>query len=203
MKMNPLLNKLKRGPQVILPKDIGMILAFTGIGKASKVVDAGAGSGWLAISLGNVCKSVVTYERREEFAELTKMNAERAGLKNVKVKLADIFEGISEKGLDLITLDLADSDIVVPHAHSALKEGGFLVGYLPHSEQVSKFVKECERAGFAGAFCIECIVREMLVREQGFRPENTGLTHTAYLVFARKRKKETGGPDGKNQAGST
>jgi tRNA (adenine57-N1/adenine58-N1)-methyltransferase catalytic subunit len=52
MKMNPLLRKLKRGPQVVLPKDIGMILGFTGVGKTSKVVDAGAGSGWLAISLG-------------------------------------------------------------------------------------------------------------------------------------------------------
>ena len=193
MKMNPLLSKLKRGPQVILPKDIGMILAFTGVGKASKVVDAGAGSGWLAISLGNVCKSVVTYERREEFAELTKMNVGRAGLKNVKVKLADIFTGISEKNIDLITLDLADSDMVIPHAYAALKAGGFVVGYLPHAEQVSKFVKECERVGFLGAFCIECIVREMLVREQGFRPENTGLTHTAYLVFARKGEKAAGG----------
>ncbi|MFH1470297.1 MAG: rRNA adenine N-6-methyltransferase family protein [Candidatus Micrarchaeota archaeon] len=201
MKFNPLLNKLKRGPQVVLPKDIGMILAYTGIGKTSKAVDAGAGSGWLAISLGNVCKSVVTYERREEFAELSRENVERAKLKNVKVKVADVFEGISEKNVDLVTLDLADSNLAVPLAYGALREGGCLVGYLPHAEQVSKFVKECERNGFVGVFCIESIVREMLVREQGFRPENTGLTHTAYLVFARKGKKETG-PDGQNQAGS-
>ncbi len=211
MKFNPLLDKLKRGPQVILPKDIGMILAFTGVGKTSKVVDAGAGSGWLAIALGNVCKSVVTYERREEFAELAKMNVERAKLKNVKVKLGDVFQGIGEKNLDLVALDLADSDRVLPHAFKALKEGGFVVGYLPHAEQVSKFVKECVKVGFTNPFCIESIVREMLVREQGFRPENTGLTHTAYLVFARKagtastREKGangTGEPDGQNQAGS-
>lgn len=188
MRMNPLLGKLKRGPQVILPKDIGMIIAFTGVGKASKVVDAGAGSGWLAISLGNVAKTVVSYERREEFAELARKNVERAGLKNVKVKVKDVFEGIDEKNVDLVTLDLADSEKVLEHAHGALKAGGFVTGYLPHAEQVSRFVKECERIGFADIFTIECIVREMLVREQGFRPENVGLIHTAYLVFARKRR---------------
>ena len=186
MKMNPLLRKLKRGPQVVLPKDIGMIIGFTGVGKTSKVVDAGAGSGWLAISLANVCKSVVTYERREDFAELVKKNIERSGLKNVKVKIGDVFDGISETDVDLVTLDLADSEKVVPHAFNALKDGGFAVGYLPHAEQVSRFVKECERVGFLEIFTIECIVREILVREQGFRPENVGLTHTAYLVFARK-----------------
>ena len=195
MRFNPLLRKLKRGPQVVLPKDIGMILAFTGVGKTSKVVDAGAGSAWLSISLGNVAKSVVTYERREEFAELARKNVERAGLKNVKVKVADVFDGISEKNLDLITLDLAESDKAVLHAFKALRTGGYLVGYLPHSEQVSRFVRECETVGFGEVFTIECIVREMLVREQGFRPENVGLMHTAYLVFARKR-------DGENKTGS-
>ena len=195
MRFNPLLRKLKRGPQVVLPKDIGMIMAYTGVGKTSKVLDAGAGSGWLAISLGNVAKSVVAYERREDFAELSRKNVERAGLKNVKVKLADVFDGISEKGLDLVTLDLADSDRVVPHAYKALKNGGYVVGYLPHAEQASRFVKECERAGFLEIFTLESIVREILVREHGFRPENVGLTHTAYLVFARKEH-------GQDKAGS-
>jgi tRNA (adenine57-N1/adenine58-N1)-methyltransferase len=192
MKPNPLLRKLKRGPQVVLPKDIGMIIAFTGVGKTSKVVDAGTGSGWLAISLANIAKSVVTYERREEFAELAKNNVERSGLKNVKIRMKDIFEGIDEKNIDLITLDLADSEKVLEYAHKALKAGGFVAGYLPHAEQVSRFVKECERIGFVDAFTIECIVREMLVRDQGFRPENVGLTHTAYLVFARKKEEIAG-----------
>jgi len=51
-----ILMKLKRGPQVILPKDAGMIIAISGIGKESVCVDAGAGSGWLAVTLGNIAK---------------------------------------------------------------------------------------------------------------------------------------------------
>lgn len=182
-----LLKKLKRGPQVMLPKDIGMVLAFTGVGRRSIVVDAGAGSGWLAIALGNVCKKVTSYEWREDFAKLAEENMKRAGLQRyVKIKQKNIFEGIEEKEVDLVTLDMADSDKVVPHAFNALKTGGHLVGYLPHAEQVQRFVKAAREAGFKEDFTIECIVREMLAREQGFRPDTTGLWHTAYLVFARK-----------------
>jgi len=182
-----LLRKLKRGPQVALPKDIGMILAFTGVGRDSVCIDAGAGSGWLAVALGNVCKKVTSYEWREDFAKLAEENVKRAGLeKRVKIKIANVFEGIEEKEVDLVTLDLADSDKVVAHAHGALREGGYLVGYLPHAEQVQRFATAARAAGFKEDFTIECIVREMLVREAGFRPENMGLLHTAYLVFARK-----------------
>ncbi len=183
-----ILRKLKRGPQVTLPKDIGMIVAYTGVGKESVCVDAGAGSGWLSVALGNICKKVTAYEWKEDFAELAEKNIERSGLGNAKVKRKSVFEGIEEQDVDLVTLDLADSDKAVESAHGALKEGGYLVGYLPHAEQVQKFVKACREAGFEGEniFTIESIVREYLVRERGFRPENKGLTHTAYLTFAKK-----------------
>ncbi len=190
-RLNPLLRKLKRGPQVILPKDFGFIVALTGVGKQSIVVDAGAGSGFLAIGLANLCKKITTYERREEFAELVKKNIARAGLKNIKLKFADVFEGISERDVDLVTLDLADSDKVVVHAVQALKPGGFVVSYLPHVEQVKKFVDAVRATNeFEEPFVIESIVREMLVREEGFRPETKGLLHTAYLAFARKREEK-------------
>ena len=75
-----ILKKCKRGPQVILPKDRGVILAYSGVGKNSVVVDAGAGSGWLAISLANVAKKVTSYEWREEFAELADVHRTYVGM---------------------------------------------------------------------------------------------------------------------------
>ncbi|MDD5317787.1 MAG: tRNA methyltransferase [Candidatus ainarchaeum sp.] len=187
IRLPEIFRKLKRGPQVTLPKDFGMIVAFTGVGRDSACVDAGAGSGWLAIGLGNVAKKVTSYEWRDDFACLAEENVKRAGLeKRVKIKRKNVFEGIEEEELDLVTLDLADSDKAVPHAFKALKAGGYLVGYLPHAEQVQRFVKAAREAGFKEDFAVEAIVREMLVRDAGFRPENMGLMHTAYLVFARK-----------------
>ena len=183
-----ILKKCKRGPQVILPKDIGIILAYSGVGKNSVVVDAGAGSGWLAVSLANVAKKVTSYEWREEFAELAEKNAKRAGVEeSLTIKRANVLDGIDEREVDLVTLDLAESDKAVPHAHAALRKGGMVFGYLPHVEQSRRFFEACEAAGFEGTQMVECMVRDYLVRAAGVRPENTGLTHTAYLVFARKK----------------
>lgn len=180
------MRKLKRGPQVVLPKDFGLVVAFTGVGRRSIVVDAGAGSGFLAIALGNIAKKVIAYERREEFAELAERNIKASGLRNVRVKRKDVFGGIDERGVDLVTLDLAEADKAVKHARDALKEGGHVVGFLPHMEQVKSFVRELEKNGFSEIFTVECITREILVRESGVRPENTGLMHTVYLTFGRK-----------------
>ncbi len=182
-----ILKKCKRGPQVVLPKDIGVILAYSGVGKNSTVVDAGAGSGWLAVSLANVAKKVISYEWREEFAELAEKNAKRAGVsESLEIKRKNVLEGIDEREVDLVTFDFADSDKAVPHAHAALRKGGMVFGYLPHVEQAKKFFEACEQSGFGEMNMVECIVRNYLVRQAGVRPENTGLTHTAYIVFGVK-----------------
>ncbi|MCX8197583.1 MAG: 50S ribosomal protein L11 methyltransferase [Candidatus Micrarchaeota archaeon] len=184
-----ILRNCKRGPQVILPKDIGIILAYSGVGKNSLVVDAGTGSGWLAIALANVAKKVVSYEWREEFAELAEKNAKKAGVLDwLEIKRKNVLEGIDERGADLVTLDLADSDKAVPHAFSALRKGGMVFGYLPHIEQSRRFFEACQQAGFEEAQMVESIMRSYLVRPAGVRPENTGLTHTGYIVFAKKGK---------------
>lgn len=183
-----ILRKCRRGPQVVLPKDIGIILAYSGVGKNSLVVDAGAGSGWLAVALANVAKKVVSYEWREEFALLAEKNAKKAGVsESLEIKRKNVFDGIDETEVDLVTLDLADSDKVVPHAHKALRKGGMAFGYLPHVEQARRFFEACEKEGFGDIQMVECIVRNYLVRSAGVRPENTGLTHTAYIVFGTKR----------------
>src|SRR3989338_7188584 len=49
-----LYRKIKRDAQIIPLKDIGLIVAETGIGKETKVLDAGSGSGALACFLAAV-----------------------------------------------------------------------------------------------------------------------------------------------------
>ena len=177
---------LKRGPQVILPKDIGMIIAYTGIGKESVCVDAGTGSGWLAVSLARIAKAVTTYDNREEFIRIAERNREMERLGNLTIKKGDVIKRIDESGVDLVTLDMPDSDKALRNARKALKDGGYVVGYLPHMEQVKKFVGALNRLKFGNILTIEAIVRDMLVREQGTRPSTKGVWHTGYLVFAQK-----------------
>ena len=182
--------KLKRGPQVVVPKDAAAIIGFAGIGAGDRVVEAGTGSGFLAISLANVVGSagkVYSYEWREDFHKLAEKNLAKAGLdKNVELKHKSIFDGIDETEVDVIILDLADSEKVTPYAFNALRKDGILVGFHPNVEQIRKFSDTAKQAGFENERTIEVIVRDWLVRDYGCRPANMGLTHTAFLSFWRK-----------------
>src|SRR5271157_4077148 len=175
--------KLKRGPQVILPKDIGTIIAYSGLDKNSVCVDAGTGSGWLAVSLARLCRHVYSYDVRADFLKIAEYNVNFLGLDNVTLENGDITKRINEKDVDLVTLDLPSSEKALGNAKKALKPGGTVVGYLPHVEQVKKYVLKLEALKFADIHTIEVIVRDYLVRKEGVRPTNTGLWHTAYLVF--------------------
>jgi tRNA (adenine57-N1/adenine58-N1)-methyltransferase len=180
--------KLKRGPQVILPKDIGLILGYSGIGKHSRCIDAGTGSGWLAVALARVSEEVVSYDTREDFLAIAKKNIAILQLDNLELKLGDFSKRVSEKSgsFDLVTLDMPNSEKCLRNAMRLLKPGGMVVGYLPHSEQLNRFVAVMEKLGFEKIFSLEPIIRDMLVRSDGTRPSTKGVWHTAYLSFGFK-----------------
>lgn len=178
--------RLKRAPQVILPKDIGVIIAYTGVDKNSVCLDAGTGSGWLAVSLARICKKVTTYDIREDFIKVAEKNKAMENLDNLVIKHGDFTKKIDERDVDLVTLDMPNSEKGIRNAYRALKEGGKIAGYLPQMEQVKKFVGKLEKFGFKDTITFEIIARDMLVRKEGMRPSTKGVWHTAYLVFAEK-----------------
>ena len=107
--INDYIDLMERKCSIILPKDIGIITAYTGLGYGQKVVEAGTGSGATALYFANVVGpegEVTSYEIREDFAKVARKNVEEFGQENVKVKNLDIKEGIDENQLDLIFLDL-------------------------------------------------------------------------------------------------
>ncbi len=184
----PLLRKLKRGgPAVTLPKDAGLVMAYSGIGKDSRVIEMGSGSGFMTVQLANIAKEVVSYEKRKEFLEIAEANVRRAGLENVTFRLHDVLHGIEEKdgSWDLVFCDIAEAEKAAATIHAALKKGGCMAAHCLHAEQAKALHLECEK-NFAEVFTVEAIMREFAVRDFGFRPEHFGLMHTAYMVFARK-----------------
>ncbi|MGI0134478.1 MAG: methyltransferase domain-containing protein, partial [Candidatus Micrarchaeaceae archaeon] len=144
------------------------------------------GSGWLAVSLARVAKHVTSYETRPEFIKIAEKNRENERLDNLVIRNADITKKIYEKDVDIITLDMPNSDKAIRNAHRALKGGGYVVGYLPHMEQVKAFVAKLERYKFTNIFVAEIMLRDMLVRKEGVRPSTKGVWHTGYLAFAQK-----------------
>jgi len=178
------LEKAKRGPQVILPKDAALIISETGINKDWKIVDAGSGSGFLAMILGNLGCRVYTYEIRKDFYDLAKENIKKSGLKNIKIFNKDITKGIAQKKIDLVTLDMKKPEKAIKHAFNALKPKGFLVIYSMHIEQVQDVLKEIKKYKF------KTKVMENIQREwqtiSGFLRPRTQLAHTGFLIIARK-----------------
>ncbi len=179
-----LMHKASRGPQVVLPKDAGAIVAATGCSPGWRVVDAGAGSGFLSMFLANLGCKVYSYENRKQFYEIAKKNVNRFG-KDVKVYHKDISKGIKEKNVDLITLDLEKPEKVIKHTNKALKIGGWIAVYSMHIEEVKKVIKELKRYKFTEPFMIENVWFAWQSKGEATRPK-THLGHTGFLTFARK-----------------
>src|SRR3989339_278250 len=158
-----ILKKLKRGPQIITPKDSGVIIAETGLRSGMKCIDAGGGSGFMTIMLANIVApegKVYTYEVNPEFANIVKQNVKSCGLENIVTVKNKSAEEFREKNLDLITLDMKGSENVVSKAYDALKKGGFLCIYSPHVEQQKAAAENMIKAGFRHLKTIENIQRE-------------------------------------------
>lgn len=180
-------SRIKRAPQIIPKKDIAAIIAETGIGKGSIVVDAGTGSGALALFMANIAKKVASYEIREDFAKVAEENVSLLGFKNLTIKKKDVYQGISEKNVDVVTLDLAEPWKAVEHAANALKVGGFIVSYSPTIPQVSDFVTAAAKIkGLVLMKTIEIIEREWEFNERIIRPLSQQIGHSGFLTFVRK-----------------
>jgi len=180
------LKKARRGPQIIMPKDSGLIVSVTGCSPGWKVVDAGTGSGFLSMFLANLGCTVYTYERKKEFYDIARKNVKNFGLMNVFLKNADITKRIKEKNVDLVTLDMQNPERVVKHASKSLKPGGWLAIYSMHIEEVKKVYEELKKYDFTDVKILENIQREWQSLGKLTRPKNYMLAHTGFLTFARK-----------------
>ncbi|MEM5829210.1 MAG: tRNA (adenine-N1)-methyltransferase [Candidatus Aenigmatarchaeota archaeon] len=182
--------KAERGPQIIMPKDAASILALTGIEPGSFVVDVGTGSGFLAIFLANYIKpgKIVSYEKDERMVKIAKKNVESFGLsKFIRIKNKDASKGISEKNVDLVTVDIKNPEKIVKHAYKALKVGGWLAVYSPTVEEMIAATKKIRELNFSYIKTVENIVREWQT-ERTTRPKTMGVMHTGFITFARKIK---------------
>jgi len=181
--------KIKRDAQIIPLKDIGVIVAETGIHRESRVLDAGSGSGALACFLAGIAKEVVTYEIRQDFIEIVKSNIEFLGLKNIKIKNKNIYHEIDDKDIDVAVLDLPEPWNAIGNCSKALKVGGFLVSYSPSVPQVADFVNAVRKnESFIYLKTVEITEREWEVEERKVRPKSSGLGHSGFMSFARKIK---------------
>src|SRR5512137_1036907 len=117
----------------MLPKDIGLVIAHTGMSKRDEVLDAGTGSGIAVIYYAGIAKSVTTYEIRANFSKMAAKNLKAAKMDNVEIIEGDILR--AEGKYDIVHLDLQMGREHIAHAYEVLRPGGILACYSPFLEQ--------------------------------------------------------------------
>ena len=181
--------KMPRGAQVIYPKDLGPILLLADVGPGIRILESGVGSGALSMTLLRAGAEVTGYELREDFAGRARANVEallgREASARYRVELRDCYEGIDERELDRVVLDLPEPWRVVPHAEKALRPGGILVAYTPSIVQVTSLREALTDSAFDLAETIEVLQRSWHVEGAAVRPDHRMVAHTGFLTHAR------------------
>jgi tRNA (adenine57-N1/adenine58-N1)-methyltransferase catalytic subunit len=188
--LSDLLTDLKRSTQIMYPKDIGFILSTMSVGPGQTVMEAGTGSGSMAVALAYAVGPqgrLITYERREEFQNLARKNLERLGLAGrVEFKLGDIADGFTETGVDAFFLDVANPWDYIAQVRQALKPGGFFCNLVPTMNQVETLLYSLRREHFAFIEVCELLLRYYKPEPSRIRPTDRMVAHTGYLTFARR-----------------
>ncbi len=187
--INDFIDVMDRRCSILLTKDIGLVLAHTGLGAGARVVDAGTGAGAIALNFGNVVGSeghVYTYEIREDFAEIAKKNIDNFGIENITVKNQNVKDGIEENNIDLVFLDLPKPFEIFEDVWDCLNVGGWLAVYAPYIDQAKLSYRIAKKVGFYDIDISEILQRGLEVRQNGVRPKTRMVGHSGYLLFARK-----------------
>ena len=182
--------QMPRGPQIIYPKDLGNIVNFADIFPGATVVEGGLGSGALTSALLRAVSNtgkVITYEIDEAVLPKAMRNIERItpDASNLEVKIADIYQGINERDIDRVVLDVPEPWQAVPGIGDALVMGGIMLSFVPTILQVQKLVLALEEDGrFQMIESLETLLRTWHVTERSVRPDHRMIAHSGFLTTA-------------------
>lgn len=184
--------KMRRGAQVVYPKDIGPILVWADIAAGMTVLEAGTGSGALAIALARAVGPtgrVISVERRGDHAAHARKSVERWYGEipdHLELRSGDVEEVIDEICPERIVLDLPEPWHAAEKAASAMAGGGVFCAYLPTVPQVQTLVETLRSSrGFTEIEVTETLYRTWNVAGRSVRPDHQMVGHTGFLVVAR------------------
>lgn len=188
--LSDLIKGLKRGTQIMYPKEISYILFHMGIGPGKRVIECGTGSGGLTTALAYMVGTtgkVYSYERKAQIQELAIKNLTKFGLQNrVDFKVGNAEDGFDEENVDAIILDLPNPQDYLHHVRKSLRGGGSLGMILPTFNQVEIILRELKLANFAMIEVSEILQRFYKTDWARLRPVDRMIGHTGFLIFGRK-----------------
>ena len=191
--------QMPRGPQIIYPKDLGNIVNFADIFPGATVIEGGLGSGALTAALlravGNEGR-VITYEIDEAVLPKAIRNISRVIPEhpNLEVKIGNIYEGIEERDVDRVVLDVPEPWQAAGAIADAIVMGGVMLSFVPTILQVHQLVGALERDGrFQLIESMETLLRTWHVTERSVRPDHRMVAHSGFLTTAVRCQPRPGG----------
>lgn len=183
---------MERGATIIYPKDAAAIVGFADIAPGSKVLEAGAGSGALSISLLRAIGSqgeLVSYEERDDFVDIARRNVRdyfgelpaQWELIRGQVQSCD-----RSNYFDRVILDMLAPWECLEMSSRVLRPGGVLCLYVATTTQLSKSaeaIKELKR--FSEPESFELMLRSWHHEGLAVRPQHSMNAHTGFLLFTR------------------
>jgi len=195
--LRPLLEEytvsMPRGATVIYPKDAAYILMETDIFPGAQVLEAGAGSGGLTVSLlraiGQTGK-LFSYERRPDFADTARKNVEWFfGTPHPawELRVGDLVQTYGGERVDRAILDMLAPWECVETVHRALAPGGLLCVYVATTTQLGRTMDTIRvTTGFTEPTAVEINIRQWHAEGLAIRPSHAGRGHTGFIIHARR-----------------
>jgi len=188
---------MPRGAAIVYPKDAAQIVAQADIFPGAVVVEAGVGSGalalWLLRGVGAAGR-LTSFERREDFAEVARANVETflgSVPENWALEVGDLVERLPEAvepaSVDRVVLDMLAPWECIDVVADALAPGGVVICYVATATQLSRvaeYIRHTEL--FTDPEASETLVRGWHVEGLAVRPDHRMVAHTGFLLTARR-----------------
>lgn len=189
---------MKRGPQIIYPKDVAQIVLESNIHNSSNVLEIGSGSGALTLYLYTLLKNTGKLYSLDS----SKINQRRAN-KTISRYLSTLSEennGITFLNEELVNFDYKTlneninsiiTDVPEPwefFTNNRIENSIHWVSYLPSMTQVMRMNDTLKDEQFQDIEIKEVILRDWVVDEKIVRPSNKLVSHTGFIISAKYMK---------------
>ena len=184
--------KMRRGPQVVYPKDLGAILMYADIHPGLTVIEAGTGSGALTMGLTRAVGPsgrVISCEIREDHAAHGRgAIVRRFGHVPdwLELRVGDVLDTVGVLEHDRLVLDVPEPWHVIPAATGRLRTGGIVCSYVPTVPQLQRLHEALDATGrFLDVETFEVLLRTWNVAGRSVRPDHGMVGHTGFVTVGR------------------
>ena len=107
------------------------------------------------------------------------------GYTNLTITVGDIYQGIAEREVDRVVLDVPEPWQAVEGIGDALVMGGIMLSFLPTILQVHQLVNALEQDGrFQLIDSMETLLRPWHLKDRSVRPVHRMVAHSGFLTTA-------------------